>query len=128
MMVAHCTGAHASALSYDPASINRTCKYAVLTVPPDLFYNATVAAGFMFPLDSATAAATAHASAWQACWGPGEAVSTADMVAGRKLPCYYSVAADGRSIDYWEENACDTVLKVSAHAMRAVYNWHKKRN
>lgn len=47
----------------------------------------------------------------QACWGPGE-VWDIKLALGRgKLPCSYSVNANG-TIDYWEEHACDSIVKV----------------
>ena len=49
-----------------------------------------------------------------ACFGPGESVDLKKLQKGEKLPCYYRRTSKGL-IDYWEEHACDILLKSNCY-------------
>jgi hypothetical protein len=49
-----------------------------------------------------------------ACFGPNEPVDFEKLQNGEKLPCYYTKTSKGL-INYWEEHACDVLLKSNCY-------------
>lgn len=57
-----------------------------------------------------------------ACFGPGQRPNQTLIAAGIKMPCGYSVKADGR-VDYWEEGVCDLAVRSNCYCYRCVGVW-----
>jgi hypothetical protein len=93
---------------------NKTCRYAAYNVSRDLFFNGQYEGmSYAFPLETGHAASS-YGKPWQACFGPADSQQLQSYQNGQKLPCFYRVNRWG-TIDYWEEHACDVLLKANCY-------------
>ena len=93
---------------------DRTCNYTANGVPPKVFYNGTERGYQLFPLEYRAYALSTTEQPWQACFGPGETYDFDAIRQRKKLPCQYSLNANG-TVDYWEEHGCDVLLRSNCY-------------
>jgi hypothetical protein len=98
---------------------DRTCNYTAKNIPAKLFFNGSSPSSFfsrLFPLETrADPIWEYEGESWKACFGPSEPFDLELIKNEKKLPCHYMKNPDG-TINYWEEHACDVLLKSNCYS------------
>jgi len=106
--------AGAQSMTVDNDIFNRTCNYTASNISAAVFFNGTSTGHRLFPLEYDSYAVWTQTYPWQACFGPGESYDVNAIIQRKKLPCRFSHNSDG-TINYWEEHACEAVLKSNCY-------------
>jgi len=112
--------AHAEPVQLGTNVFDRTCNYTAKNIPANLFFNGSASSLYsnLFPLEEDAELAAPMRdlldTPWKACFGPSETFDLEAIKTGKKLPCHYTKNSDG-TINYWEESACDVLLKSNCY-------------
>jgi hypothetical protein len=114
LLVLGFTFAVAEPVHYGLNRYNRICNYTAKGVPQTVFFNGTEKGYRLFPLEHSSSVLSTVDHPWQACFGPGEIYDVQTIKERKKLPCQYALTPNG-TIDYWEEHACDVLLRSNCY-------------